>query len=400
MAKPPYPPEPDSSDDVTLADEEWPVAEQYRVHPRPRPPAEDDGTIVIQQDNPPQGPVRRFPPDIGPGLLLALLGVLLIIALVPAGIWLAGRDDDESAAAPTTATVDTTTSIEPTTATTQTTPTTPAARTVPELTGLTLEEARELLEREKLRVRVRRISSDSPAGEVLQQEPASGARIAPDTIVVLTVSKAVSAPKRVTVPSVEGQRASAATSVLRRAGLVVEIDTVSSSQPEGTVVNQNPAPDEEVALGTTVALEVAGPRKPPPVPVTVEVPRLVGLRAADARSQLRELGLRVTQRPVESTEPKGTVVSQSPPPGTDLRKGQAVLLTVSTGPARVSVPDVVGLDEDAARQDLEAAGFEVQVIDEPSEDVDQDGIVIAQEPAGGTSKPTGSLVTITVSRFG
>ena len=391
MALPPHPPEPDNSDDVTIADEEWPVAEQYRVEPPPRPPAEDDGTIVIQQDTAPQGPVRRFPPDLGPGLLLALLGALLIVVLIPAGIWLAGRDDDESAASPPAGTVATTTA----TATTQTTPTTPAAATVPELTGLTLEQARALLEQENVRVRVRRISSNGPVGEVLEQAPAPGTRLSAGTVVVLTVSQA-SVPERVAVPRVEGLLTSEAASLLRQEGLDVEIRTVRSSQPEGTVVSQDPEPDEEVAPRTIVLLEVAGPS----APVTIEVPRLVGLRAAEARRQLQELGLRFTQRPVESTQPEGTVVRQSPGQGTELRKGQAVLLTISTGPAEVSVPDVVGLDEESARQELETAGFDVQVIDEPTEAVEEDGIVLDQDPAGGSSGPKGSVVTITVSRFG
>ena len=120
MTLPPNPPEPDDADEVTIADEEWPVAEQYRVRPRSQAPVEDEGTIVIQQDTVPQGPVRRFPPDLGPGLLLALLGILLIV-MRPAGIWLAGRDDDESEAAPTTRSLDTTTQ----TTALQTTETTP-----------------------------------------------------------------------------------------------------------------------------------------------------------------------------------------------------------------------------------------------------------------------------------
>ncbi len=391
---PPYPPEPDDSDDVTIADDEWQVAEQYRVEPRTRPAAGDEGTIVIQQDNVPQGPVRRFPPDLGPGLLLALLGVLLIVVLVPAGIWLAGRDDDESAPTPTTDTVDTTTA----TTTTQRTPTTPAASTVPELTGLTLEEARALLQQENLVVRIRRIASEGPAGEVLEQSPEPGARISADTVVVLTVSKA-SIPERVKVPSVEGLLTSEAASLLRQAGLDVELRTIRSSEPERTVVNQNPGPDEEVAPRTIVLLEIAGP-PPPPAPVMIEVPRLVGLKAAEARSQLLKLGLRFTQRPVESTQPKGTVVRQSPPAGTELRKSQAVLLTVSTGPARVSVPDVIGLDEQAARDELEAAGFEVQVDEQATDVVDESGIVLDQNPAGGSSQPKGSVVTITVGLFG
>ena len=311
--------------------------------------------------------------------------------LVPAGIWLAGREDDEADATPTTDTFDTTT----TTSTTQTTTTSPDASTVPEVTGLTLEEARALLEKQDVRARVRRIASDGPAGEVLEQSPEPGERISADTVVILTVSKA-SVPEQVTVPRVEGLLTSEATSLLRQAGLDVEIETVRSTQPEGTVVSQRPQPDEEVAPGTIVVLEVAGP----PDPVTVEVPELVGLKAAEARSQLRELGLRVTQRPVESTQPTGTVVRQSPGPGTKLREGQAVLLAISTGPARLSVPDVVGLDEESARQQLEAAGFEVQIVDEPTDLVEEDGIVLDQDPLGGSGRSKGSVVTITVSRFG
>ncbi len=352
---------------------------------------EDEGTIVIRQDTVPQGPVRRFPPDLGPGLLLALLGILLIVVLVPAGIWLAGRDDDDADASATTGTFDATTS----TTTTQSTTTSPDASTVSDVTGLTLEEARALLEKQDVRVRVRRIPSEGPAGEVLEQSPGPGEQISADTVVILTVSKA-SVPERVTVPRVEGLLTREAASLLRQARLDVEIETVRSTQPEGTVVSQRPQPDQEVAPGTIVVLEVAGP----PDPVTVEVPELVGLKAAEARGQLRELGLRVTQRPVESTQPKGIVIRQSPGPGTKLREGQAVLLTISTGPARLSVPDVVGLDEESARGQLEAAGFEVQVVDEPTEVVEEDGIVLDQNPAGGSSEPKGSVVTITVSRFG
>ena len=390
MAQPPYPPESDDTDDATIADEEWPVAEQYRVQPRSRPPEEDDGTIVIHQDTAPQGPVRRFPPDLGPGLLLALLGILLIVVLVPAGIWLAGRDDDESDAAPTTSSLDTTTRSTGT----QTTTTAPPPRTVPELTGLSFEEARALLQPTNVSVvRVFSLESDAPVGEVVEQSPASGARILPDTVVVLTV-----APKRVTVPSVEGLQRSEAVSILRQAGLGARVRSVSSTEREGTVVSQSPEPDEEVAPRAVVVLEVARPKPPPPV--TIVVPRLVGLEAAEARDQLRQLGLRVTQRPAESEQPKGTVVRQSPGPGTKLQEGQAVLLAISTGPARVSVPDVVGLDEESAREQLETAGFAVQIVDEPTETVEEDGIVVGQEPAGGSSTPKGSIVSITVSRFG
>jgi beta-lactam-binding protein with PASTA domain len=380
-------------DDVTLADDEWPVAEQYRVEPPSERPVEEDRAVVVQQDVAGPAPVRRFPPDLSPGLLLALLGVLLLLVLIPAGLWLAGRDDDEPEAAPTTDTLETT----PTT--TATTPTTPAARALPRLTGRTLEEARALLD--DVRVRVRRVSSDEPVGTVLEQTPAAGTRMSPDLVVVLTVAKA-SAPEQVAVPDVEGLSVGEATSILRQAGLELTRRTVRSSEAEGTVVDQSPEPNEEVAPRTTVTLEIAGSPTPPPTPppTTIEVPRVVGLTSSEARSQLRDLGLRFTQRPVESNRAKGTVVAQSPRPGTKVREGQAVTLSVSTGPALVTIPDVVGLDEQAARVELEAVGFAVEVVDQATDVVEEDGVVVDQAPAGGASRPKGSVVTITVSRFG
>jgi eukaryotic-like serine/threonine-protein kinase len=246
-------------------------------------------------------------------------------------------------------------------------------------------------------VRVRRTPSDRPAGEVLEQSPTAGTRISSDAVVVLTVA-ARSTPERVTVPSVEGQQADEAASILRRAGLQLQLRTIRSSEPEGVVVSQAPGPDEEVAPRTIVLLEVAGPPTPA-APSTIEVPRLVGLPSSEARHTLRELGLRSTQRPVESTRPNGTVVAQSPRAGARLRKGQSVTLTVSTGPALVSVPDVVGRDEQAARNELEAAGFEVEVIEQATDVVEKDGVVLDQDPAGGASKPKGSVVTITIGLF-
>ena len=143
---------------------------------------------------------------------------------------------------------------------------------------------------------------------------------------------------------------------------------------------------------TVVALQIAEP-------TTVRVPNLVGMRAADARSRLRSLGLGSTQRPVESPRPAGEVVSQSPGAGAELREGGTVTLRVSTGPASVAVPDVVGLSEAAATRDLEAAGFVVQVVDEPTVEPAEDGTVLAQSPSAGASRREGSTVTITVARL-
>jgi beta-lactam-binding protein with PASTA domain len=93
-------------------------------------------------------------------------------------------------------------------------------------------------------------------------------------------------------------------------------------------------------------------------------------------------------------------VSQSPRAGAGLRKGGTVTLRVSTGPTKLDVPDVTGLDEQSARAELEGAGFQVQVIDESVTDPAQDGVVLRQSPRGGSSAAESAVVTLTVGRLG
>jgi beta-lactam-binding protein with PASTA domain len=63
------------------------------------------------------------------------------------------------------------------------------------------------------------------------------------------------------------------------------------------------------------------------------------------------------------------------------------------------VPNVVGQDQATAANTLRSAGFRVVVLNRPTSNQDQDGIVVEQQPAGGSSIPGGSQVTIFVGRF-
>lgn len=388
---------PDTADDRTLpGDDGWPAPpEQYRVQAAPEAPVEEvhGDTMVVQSAPPAEAapPVRRFPPDLGPGLLAALVGVLLVAFLIPAGIWLAQRDDDAGS------------TTDPSTQPTAPTTPLPAARTVPDVVGLPLPEARAQLREAGLDVRVRRVASEQPRDEVLGQQPAADADAPQNGVVVITVSDG---PSEIVLPRVEGLALEEATRTIEDAGLRVEVRRVDSTEPEGTVVAQTPSAGETVERETVVVLEVARQvtettetTTTTPEPATVSVPNLVGLSSAEARGRLSDLGLRWTQRPLTSSQPKGTVVRQSPSAGAELREGGAVTLTVSTGPAMIDVPDVVGLDELDARSELRAAGFRVQTVEEPTVEPTEDGIVLRQSPRGGVRRPKGSVVTLTVARF-
>ena len=389
----------DVDGETTLSDEEWPVAEHYRVAAPPETfesgsaarREAGESTVVVQRTAPADPrPVRRFPPDVGPGLLIAVVAAIL---LIPAAIWLATIATDDSEATPPATQPTTPTGTTTDTTPTQPTETTPARLQIPRVVGVTLEEAKPVLEKAGFRVRVTREASDEQAGVVLRQSPAAGAELGRDGIVRLTVSAGT---EQVEVPRVIGLQVTEAADAIRAAGLQPELRAVRSTKPADTVIGQSPASGSEVDAETVVRLDVA---TPPPAPATVEVPRLLGLTSSEARRQLRDLGLRFTVIEVASDQPVGTVVGQTPRAGREIRKAGTVTLRVSSGPADVLVPDVVGLDEQSARQELEAAGFEVRVVDVPTADPSEDGFVISQDPPGESSSPKGSVITLRIARF-
>ncbi len=130
---------------------------------------------------------------------------------------------------------------------------------------------------------------------------------------------------------------------------------------------------------------------------TVTVPELVGLSDGEARSLLQQNKL----IPVPSSEhnrnvPQGIVITQAIPPGTSVEENSPVSYTVSLGPLLVEVPNVTGTRQDIARNQLAAAGLVVNVVEEPSQRVDE-GFVIRQSPSATLRIPQGDTVTIYVS---
>ena len=135
------------------------------------------------------------------------------------------------------------------------------------------------------------------------------------------------------------------------------------------------------------------------------IPNVVGLLQKDAETTLTKGNFVPIEKTVDSSEPAGTVVAQSPPGGTTAALGTGVTINISNGkapppPPKVKVPNVVGETQQQAMADLKAAGFSVVVQTVIVADQTQDGIVQSQSPAGGTKAPPGSAVTIVVGKFG
>lgn len=282
---------------------------------------------------------------------------------------------------------------------------------VPQVVGLREAQAATRLGAAGLETRVRRAFAERPSGIVVEQNPAARTRVVRGTTVEIVVSRG---PKVVVVPDVVGQDQQEAVAALRRLDLRANLAQVPSEEPRGIVLAQNPAGGARAQAGSAVRLNVStGPTQTETTatttagtgtgsarPARVRVPAVVGERQTSALLALQRAGLRGNVVYVASTRPAGTVVAQRPAPGTTLARDSAVRINVSQGPAaqeRRAVPDVVGMDEQAARDALREAGFRVEVIREPATDPSEEGLVVDQQPAGGTRAPRGATITIYVA---
>jgi len=107
----------------------------------------------------------------------------------------------------------------------------------------------------------------------------------------------------------------------------------------------------------------------------------------------------VSRIDVDSDLAPGIVVRQDPSGGSDSSKGSTVTVSVSKGPTTTAVPDVTSQDVTIARTTLEAAGFRVREVLEDTDEPSFNGIVISQDPVGGSQAKPNTLITLFVGRF-
>ncbi len=197
--------------------------------------------------------------------------------------------------------------------------------------------------------------------------------------------------KPVAVPFVVGLPQAQAVGLINDEGLVPRVRQVANSDvEEGVVFAQNPTEGTRVEAGTQVLIDVSS-GKP-----EVEVPSVVGQTRDSAVAELTDAGLDAQVNEVSSDKEAGVVTAQSIKPGTLVVEGTRVRINVSTGPRPVVVPNVVGLPYDQAASELQSAGFGVS-----RTNVDSTlaaGVVVDQEPAGGSSSTRGTTVRLSVSR--
>jgi serine/threonine-protein kinase len=201
--------------------------------------------------------------------------------------------------------------------------------TVPEVTGLTVPQAKRALSEANLQLGTEtpQASDTVPEGNIIDQSPEARAQVDEGGSVDVTVSTGV---EEATVPSLVGLSLNEASTALREAGLELGDTTpVPSEDPQGTVVRVSPKEGETVPAGSKVDLRYASGSN--------RVPDVVGKSAGEASSLLEQAGfaVRETEQETGDVEP-GSVASQSPGAKETVRLGSTVTIVVATAPPEPS----------------------------------------------------------------
>jgi serine/threonine-protein kinase len=205
------------------------------------------------------------------------------------------------------------------------------------------------------------------------------------------IQSQLSGAKTVAVGNYRGQREIDAVKNIRSIGLKPNpVRQPKADVAETYVFAQSPQPGERTQKGNFVTVYVSlGPPK-------TEVPNVVGEQLDQALSDLQDRKLKGRQVRVESDEPEGQVIAQTPTAGASVPEGTRVRLRVSKGPTPVAVPNVIGSTFETANSTLLAKGFAVSRTDVKS-DQPKD-TVVDMSPGAGTLQPPGTTINLRVSK--
>ena len=195
------------------------------------------------------------------------------------------------------------------------------------------------------------------------------------------------------VPQFVGETTVAAVAEAERLGLVVQVEPVASTMPEGRVLAQSPKAGEELRKGQVVLLQVSQGGELHPIP------DVKGKTLAKAQEEIKNQGFSLGDV-IKISEPNakpGTVIAQSPAAPANVTSGRKIDLLVQAGtaqPENIIIPDVNRMTEEEARNILETANVKVQAVERVYSPLLPEGLAIETRPRAGTSLRPGQGVTL------
>ena len=264
--------------------------------------------------------------------------------------------------------------------------------TVPDVRGMSEEDARALLNKKRLGIHVvtRKESKKYKAGKISKQTPEAGEKVSKHTKIEVVVSSGLVGSKKA-IPDVRGMSETEAQNELEEAGFKVTSSfQYDDSVESGKVISTTPEAGTKAEKGSTVTMLVSqGSNKK-------TVPDVRGMADATAQSTIKSYGFNVgtvTYDYSDSVE-KGMVISQTVEPGTKASAGTSISITVSNGPKpeeKIEVQSFVGQQESALKSWASSKGLYTNISDSQYSDSYAKGCIISMTPSSGTVSKGGTI---------
>ena len=165
-----------------------------------------------------------------------------------------------------------------------------------------------------------------------------------------------------------------------------------SSEPAGTIIRQTPKAGRTVKEKQRIVLTVSLGTQ------YVTIPEMKNMVAEDAEQTLKDMGLRVTKKPmVDNSVANGAVIYSQPAAGETVEGDTTVILYVSRSEIsnQSSVPSLTGKTIEEARNEVKGLNLSIRTVEQASEQ--PAGTVLAQSPEAGASVRKSSSITLVVS---
>ena len=264
--------------------------------------------------------------------------------------------------------------------------------TVPDVRGMSEENAKALLNKKGLGIQVvtRKESKKYKAGKISKQTPEAGEKVSKHTKIEVVVSSGLVGSKKA-IPYVSGMSETEAQNELEEAGFKVTSSfQYDDSVESGKVISTTPEAGTKAEKGSTVTMLVSqGSNKK-------TVPDVRGMADATAQSTIKSYGFNVgtvTYDYSDSVE-KGMVISQTVEPGTKASAGTSISITVSNGPKpeeKIEVQSFVGQQESALKSWASSKGLYTNISDSQYSDSYAKGCIISMTPSSGTVSKGGTI---------
>lgn len=197
----------------------------------------------------------------------------------------------------------------------------------------------------------------------------------------------------VEIPDLTGSDQAQALKDLQSFGFKVGIKNAAHPDvPTGAVIKTQPPSGTILSPEGLVTIIVSvGPEAFP-------VPYIVDIELDRAIYVIEQSGFKIGQQ-LEANDnnvPRGFVISQNPAAGTKLGPNSIVDLVISSGPSKIELGDLSRKSQEDAMQILETLGFQYELLDEFSEDIEK-GLVAYTIPQAGSIVSPQEIITIVIS---